>query len=454
MRDDQRNHLDLDALDPREPDPSRPDAATQAGDAGARLGRRGLLRAAAVLGAAGAGTAALGGLPADASPAVGPAPAADDGFRYSGVLQPGQGAHPGHYVRATAASVHWGELPNRTTKPVLTVTSGAVVTIDTVSHEGILEDQGKNPVEYFGDHGVPRSSVLDDAVAIARSTPHSGPGPHVVTGPVAVAGAARGDVLKIEVLRLAPRVPYGVISNRHGKGALPGEYPERFEGVPGYRKYFNQGGEISVFTPVGSRRGQYRGLLPGPAAPTFGLTPFLGLMGVALDTSAQVNSIPPTVGGGNIDIRDLGVGATFYLPVQVPGAKFFTGDPHFSQGDGEVALTALEASLRATVRLTVLKPGDKAPALAFRYPFGENAEYWLPIGLSDPDGPGGGQQKSLDPAMKTAVRHALQFLTEEIGMDGPVAYAYLSAATDFTVSQVVDITTGVHGRIRKADFGR
>jgi len=30
--------------------------------------------------------------------------------------------------------------------------------------------------------------------------------------------------------------------------------------------------------------------------------------------------------------------------------------------------------------------------------------------------------------------------------------AYLSAAGDFAVSQVVDSVKGVHGRIRKADF--
>jgi acetamidase/formamidase len=256
------------------------------------------------------------------------------------------------------------------------------------------------------------------------------------------------------VLRLDPRVPYGVISNRHGKGALPGEYPEGFEGVPRYRRYFNEGGNISVFTPVRKRGGEFRGVLPGPGSVSFGLTPFLGIMGIALDTTKQVNSVPPTIGGGNIDIRDLGVGASFYLPVQVPGAKFFAGDPHFSQGDGEVALTAHEASLRATVRLTLIKPGGAAPKVAFRFPFAENAQYWLPIGLSDPNGPAGGQQTTLDTAMKVAVRNALDFLTDEVGLDGPVAYAYLSAATDFTVSQVVDITTGVHGRIRKADFGR
>ena len=33
-----------------------------------------------------------------------------------------------------------------------------------------------------------------------------------------------------------------------------------------------------------------------------------------------------------------------------------------------------------------------------------------------------------------------------------MAYAYLSAAADPQVSQVVDRTTGVHALVRKADF--
>lgn len=78
----------------------------------------------------------------------------------------------------------------------------------------------------------------------------------------------------------------------------------------------------------------------------------------------------------------------------------------------------------------------------------------MPIGLSDPDGPeGGSNQTSLDLAMRDAVRRALAFLVGDRGMAAPVAYAYLSAAADFQVSQVVDRTTGVHALIRKADFG-
>jgi acetamidase/formamidase len=409
------------------------------------IGRRRLLAVAGALGAA----AAVSGCAPAARAAT--AAAADPGGSRL-VLQPDVGPTMGTYLPSRLDTVRWGELPNRTSAPVLTVRSGTTVTVDTVSHEGLLEDQGKDPMQYFGDHGVKPDSVLRDAVEIAAKTAHAGPGPHVVTGPIAVEGARPGDVLKIEILRLLRRVPYGVISNRHGKGALPGEYPEKFQSVPAYQKYLNSGRNVSVFTPVRTTGRGPRGVLPGDV--TFPIEPFMGMLGVALDTDAQVDSIPPTIGGGNIDIRNLVVGATLYLPVQVPGALFFTGDPHFAQGHGEVALTALEASLRASFRLSVVRPGGKAPSPAFRYPFAETPSHWVPIGLSDPDGPVGGQVTTLDPAMQTAVRNALAFLTEDLGMDEPVAYAYLSAATDFVVSQAVDRTVGVHGLIGKADFRR
>ncbi|NAZ88061.1 acetamidase/formamidase family protein, partial [Kineococcus indalonis] len=370
-------------------------------------------------------------------------------------LQPGRGPRTGTYLTAGAGSVLWGHLPNRDTAPQAVVRSGDVVTIDTVSHEGVLEDQGKDPLGYFTSFGVAERDVLRDAVEIAARTPHDGPGPHVVNRPVAVSGAEPGDVLKVEVLDLALRVPYGVISNRHGKGALPGELPGAWQGDPALAQYFNTGGNVSVFTPVAASGGDLLGVMPGPVPPRFPLAPFLGMMGVARDTSAMVDSVPPTVAGGNMDVKDLVVGSTLYLPVQVPGAMFFVGDPHMAQGHGEVALTAMEGSLRATLRLSVVRPGDGAPRIAGEHPFAETPEHWLPIGLSDPDGPeGGGNGTDLDEAVRVAVRNAMSFLTEDLGVPGPVAYAYLSAAADFHVSQVVDRTVGVHATVRKSDFGR
>ena len=56
--------------------------------------------------------------------------------------------------------------------------------------------------------------------------------------------------------------------------------------------------------------------------------------------------------------------------------------------------------------------------------------------------------------MKQSVRESIAFLSGELGMPRAVAYAYLSAATDYVISQVVDKTKGVHARIRKDHFKR
>ena len=143
------------------------------------------------------------------------------------VLQPGHGAIRGTaYLPSTPDHVLWGRLPCAGDEPVLSVDPGTEVTFDTISHEGILEDQGRDPARFFGQYGV--DAVLDDAVALAGSEyPHrfGVDGPHVVSRPVRVEGARTGDLLAMTVVETTPRVPYGVISNRHGKGALPGEYP-------------------------------------------------------------------------------------------------------------------------------------------------------------------------------------------------------------------------------------
>ena len=87
------------------------------------------------------------------------------------ILQRGEGPIPGGvYLPATPENVLWGRLPCRAGAPVLTVAPGTSVTIDTVSHEGLLEEQGRDPLAYFTGHGVSRASVLDDAIEIASSS--------------------------------------------------------------------------------------------------------------------------------------------------------------------------------------------------------------------------------------------------------------------------------------------
>lgn len=365
------------------------------------------------------------------------------------LLQPREGPIEGdHYLPATPDTCLWGWLPCRDSSPVLQVRSGETVTIETISHEGILEDQGRDPVAFLAEYGVAGETVLTDAKDLAASGiqhDYDADGPHVVTGPITVAGAEPGDVLRIDVLSLLTRVPYGFISSRHGYGALPGEFPDTPpDSGPrpdGYREF----NSVFTFSQVAEYSGRKYGTIAFGAhgSVRFPLAPFLGLMGVTPDAGAPLHSVPPGPFGGNIDINELQAGSALYLPVQVPGAGFYAGDPHYAQGDGEVALTALEAPLRATVRLTVIGRAQATSMLgALAEPFGETATHWIPAGLHE----------DLNEAMRKAVRAAVGFLTARHRMDRATALAYLSAAADFEVSQVVDQVKGVHCMIRKADF--
>ena len=319
------------------------------------------------------------------------------------------------HVKSGPETVHWGYLWSAA-EPVLRVAPGATVTIDTVSHEGLLADQG-DPVGFFKRFGIPKAEVLADAIAIYAKVQHSGAGPHIVSAPIFVEGAEPGDVLAVHVLAAEPRVPYGVNSARMGKGTLPAEFTlNRSLVIP-----FDMEARLARFAP-------------GIAIP---LKPFFGIMatGPAL-TLGKLNSAPPGPFGGNIDLNELTAGATLYLPVHVPGALFMAGDGHAAQGDGEVNLTAIETSLTGTFRLELLK------RKFWSLPRAETATHWITMGLHE----------SLDEAMRIAVRETIKFLGEVHGLDPADAYALASVAIDFEVTQNVDGVKGIHAMIPKAIF--
>ena len=100
----------------------------------------------------------------------------------NGVLQPGVGPiRAPHHLPADPSAVLWGRLPCSADSPVLAIDAGDEVTIDAISHEGIHEDQGRDPRAFFGAFGVDPDGVLTDAVALrspcfrpdSHSTPHT-----------------------------------------------------------------------------------------------------------------------------------------------------------------------------------------------------------------------------------------------------------------------------------------
>lgn len=168
------------------------------------------------------------------------------------------------------------------------------------------------------------------------------------------------------------------------------------------------------------------------------LRPHFGTMGVAPGAPGRTSSVPPGDHGGNIDNWRIGAGATMHYPVQVPGALLSVGDPHVSQGDGEVSGTALEASLSGLLQLTVRRD------LTYTVPVLEDRTHLLVHGFGD----------DLDEAMRAASRRTIDLLGARYGLSRNDAYSLLSVAGDFVVTQVVDGRQGVHASVAKAMFGR
>jgi acetamidase/formamidase len=159
---------------------------------------------------------------------------------------------------------------------------------------------------------------------------------------------------------------------------------------------------------------------------------------VAPDVSGRVSTIPPGLHGGNIDNWRIGAGATMYYPVAVDGALFSIGDPHVSQGDGELSGTAIEASLNVLFQIIVRKD------FQFASPLLETPECWIVHGFNE----------DLNIAMRNASLDMLSLLTDHQELSRNDAYSLMSVAADFGVTQVVDGRQGVHVRIPRTIFPR
>lgn len=335
-----------------------------------------------------------------------------------------------HDLPATPSTVHWGYFDPRLA-PALVVASGDLVAIETLTHHA----------------GDAPDLLMDPRIAdVFASVTDRGPGPHLLTGPIAVEGARPGDVLQVDILSATPRLPYG--SNLAGHWGhlydeLPGERVTVYEldadallgrALFGYdwtaTPLANQPGTIVV--PDAAAR---EPALPGVVVP---LRPHFGTMGVAPAAPERVSSVPPGDHGGNVDNWRVGAGGRMFYPVQVPGALLSVGDPHVSQGDGEISGTALESSLNGLLRLTIRRD------LPFTVPVLETSTELLVHGFGD----------TLDAAMKAAALRTLDVLGLVFGLTRRDAYSFMSVAVDFTVTQVVDQRQGVHGRIDKRCFPR
>lgn len=306
-----------------------------------------------------------------------------------------------HEIAPEPENMVWGYFDAQV-PPVLTVESGDTVSLASwpAGDRGALPDD---------------PDLVDPAHLRALETLERGPGPHMVTGPVAVSGARPGDVLQIDILETRLISPWGHVTIRPLMGALPDEFDR-----------------LTIIHPeIDAARLTAR----LPWGTELALSPFFGTMAVAPPAHwGRCSTVEPRVFGGNLDNKELVAGTTLYLPVFNEGALFSAGDGHAVQGDGEVCVTALETALAGSFRLTVRTDLD------YPRPFAESGTHLISMGL-DAD---------LDDAAAEAVREMIAHVCRRTGLEREQAYMLCSLAGDLRVTQVVDREKGCHMMLAKA----
>ena len=335
-------------------------------------------------------------------------------------------------------TVSWGWFP-LDKQPVLTLTSGDTARIKTLSHAGATQDE--HPSSALGALGVAPSEILPDVIDFWNSRdgrPREGRSGHIITGPIGIEGAEPGDTLEVHILELTTRVPYGINTTGASMGVVGPSYPgsrptdtkrDILSSQHLYRTEVVADREVAIFSDS----------IQVP------LKPFMGIMAVAPnptlgDPGVTVPGVqasrPPGTFGGNLDIKDLTVGSTLYLPVFQHDALFYVGDPHSAQGDGEVSGTAIEQSLSGRFRFTLHKNQ------LLTMPRVETDQHYIMMGID----------LDLNRALQQAVDQVVEFLVTEKGLSPTRALSLASIAVDFHVAEAVDLTQLVTGKIPKSIF--
>jgi acetamidase/formamidase len=333
-------------------------------------------------------------------------------------------------------NVHWGYF-SKTLTPVMTVPSGSEVTVEMATHHG-CDDWDKM---IKGDAGMEDIFSWNSATVNEdfRGATGGGDGVHILTGPIFVEDAEPGDILKVEILDLIPRVnPEGKtfgsnaaawwgfqarVDQADGTAFTAGSFtgtPESNDEIVTIYEVLEEDGKIyavpsyqfewPVMTdPMGEERDfiAYPGTcvphdVHGDTTPSGdvsgmgwtkkgNITYFdnvfkakipinyhVGCMGLAPESHDFVDSIPPMPSGGNLDNKRIGIGTTMYYPIEVAGALISMGDAHAAQGDSELDGTGIETSITGKFKFTVIKAADFTPAqAALNFPLGETETDWI-----------------------------------------------------------------------------
>ena len=215
------------------------------------------------------------------------------------------------------------------------------------------------------------------------------------TGPIAVEGAQPGDALRIDIVAIIPGSA-AMHDVRPGRGFLGETFTER----------------RPTIMPIRDGHLVFPGDIQIPLRPSIGLI-------ATTPPVLQITASDSGPYGGDLDMQELVAGSTLWLPVFVPGGMLVLGDCHAVVGDGAVGGTGAECSAEVTLRITVEKdrhlPGPRALT----------PQHFAVLASGEDVGH----------TMRQAVRHMVDFLVQERGMEPYAAYSLLSLAGDVRMSR-------------------
>jgi amidase len=271
-------------------------------------------------------------------------------------------------------------------KPIASVSVDESVAIYTEdAFEGRLSDEATRPSQVLGSYLNPQ------------------------TGPVEIQGAEPGDMLAVHIEGIELTRDWAVSCLKPEFGGLTSTVlsPTLQDPLP---------------EKVWIYRRQPDGMFAyDPAKFSIPSVPFMGTIGTAPEIEA-LSALTPFTHGGNMDVPDVRDGNIVYLPVNVPGAYFFTGDCHAAQGEGEACGVALEISGKVTVRFGLVKQHP------IRWPRIESAEEIMTVGSARP----------MEDAARIAYTELVYWLEREHGFDRWDAYQLVTQAGSLYVGNMVD----------------
>ena len=298
------------------------------------------------------------------------------------------GGKPGtthHLTQAKQGKYHYVYGPYA--EPVLRIKPGDIVVAETHdAFEGKITSESDRPTELL-------------------NVPFLNP----QCGPIAVAGAAKGDVVCVYIHAIKPRGPqpvgttalipeFGGLVATNNTALLNPPLPEKVKKMEVTEQGIRFNDKI-----------------------TLPYEPFIGTLGVSPEIEA-VSSLQPDYWGGNMDLPDVAPGAVVYFPVHHEEAYVYLGDCHATQGDGELCGVAVEIPSTTTIQVDLIKNWRIA------WPRLENERFIMTIGSTRP----------MEDAARIAYRELTRWLVSDYGFDELEAYFLLTQAGRVRLGNMVD----------------